>query len=188
MFQARRNISTGIGFRLNPLEPFPESQLSDSDKPSEDIDERESCLRTWREGVLGGEGVAGNNIRVKGMGGLRVRVRLGGGDAEVRGRGRGRRVFELKTLRRGLRIVVVRGGSTLTEFKVDVDHRLQSRWDFSIGVGGKEKGEMGVFSEDDEEGQEEEESIEERGESESMLARGRYVSFIGVSGRAGERG
>jgi hypothetical protein len=54
-------------------------------------------------------------------------------------------------------------------------------------VGGKEKGEMGVFSEDEEE-QEEEESMEERGESESMLARGRYVSFIGVSGRAGERG
>ena len=54
-------------------------------------------------------------------------------------------------------------------------------------MGGKEKGEMGVRSED-EEWQEEWESSEERGASESVLARGRYISFAGVSGRAGGSG
>jgi len=49
---------TGIGFRLNPLELFPDSQLSHSDKAREDVNEREGFLRTRREGVLGGEGVA----------------------------------------------------------------------------------------------------------------------------------
>jgi len=189
-FQARRNISTGIGFRLKPLELFPDSQLSHSDKAREDVDEREGCLRTWREGVLGGEGVAGNTILVKGMSmgvgvleGLRPWVRGGGVDVSGRGRGRGRRVFEPKTLRRGLKIVAVREGSTLIEFRVDDDHRLRSWWDFSIGVGGKEKGEMGVLSEENEEQwQEEWESREERGASESVLARGRYTSSMGVSG------
>ncbi|OJA09241.1 hypothetical protein AZE42_09215 [Rhizopogon vesiculosus] len=202
-FQVRRNISTGIGFCLNPSELFPDSQLSHSDKAREstsrraacgyglfpdsqlshsdkareDVDEREGCLRTWREGVLGGEGVAGNTIRVKGMSmgvgvleGLRAWVPVGGGGVDVSGRGRGRqrRVLEPKTLRRGLRIVAVRKGLTLIELRVDDDHRLRSWWDFLIGW------------------QEEEwEPREERGVSESVLARGRYTSSMGVSGRRG---
>jgi hypothetical protein len=106
---------------------------------------------------------------------------IGGGD--MSGRGRGRRVFEPKTLRRGLRIVVVRGVSTLSEPRVDDDHLLRSWWDFSIGVGGKEKGEMGALSEEDEL-RGEKESMEERGASESVLARGRYISSIDVAGKA----
>ena len=94
-FQARRMISTGIGFRLNPSELFPDSQLPHSDKAREDVDEREGCLRMRREGVLGGEGVAGNTIRVKGMSmgvgvldELRAWVRVGGSGVDVSGRER----------------------------------------------------------------------------------------------------
>lgn len=49
---------------------------------------------------------------------------------------------------------------------------------------------MDTLSEEGEEWpeEEEEESREERGASESVLARGRYISFAGVSGRAGGRG
>ena len=74
--------------------------------------------------MLGGEGVVGNTIRVKGI--LEwARVWVGGGE-KVSGAGRRRRGFELKTLRRGLKIAAVRGGSKLSESRVDDDHRLRS--------------------------------------------------------------
>src|SRR6267154_2773123 len=98
--QVRKNISTGIGFRLKPLELPPDSQLSHSDQAAEDVDEREFWRRMCRDGVLGGEGVAGNTMRVKGiLKGLWVR---GGVDVI----GGGRRDFEPKTLHRGLRSAV----------------------------------------------------------------------------------
>jgi len=62
----------------------------------------------------------------------------------------------------GLRILAVREGSTLIEFRVDDDHRLRSWWDFSIRVGGKEKGEIGVLFEEHEEWWQEEEQWKPR--------------------------
>lgn len=47
---------------------------------------------------------------------------------------------------------------------------------------------MGLLSEEDEWQEEEKESREEREVSESVLARGRYISFMGVSETAGEMG
>jgi len=50
----------------------------------------------------------------------------------------------------------------LIEFRVDDDHRLRSWWDFSIRVGGKEKGEIGVLFEEHEEWWQEEEQWKPR--------------------------
>lgn len=171
-------------------------------------------------GVLGGEGVAGNTIRVRGiLYGLCVRVwvwvlvrvcngdELGdargrGGEDMIGSRGGGARLdpdpdfnfdFDTNTPRSGLRIV--RGGSTGSEDIVEQLHRLRSWWVSDLGVGGKENGEMGLLSSDELEDEKEEwdwllekESRDDRGVSESVLARGRYTSFMDVSGITGEIG
>lgn len=145
-----------------------------SDDP-EDVDEREF----WRRmclgmGVLGGEGVVGNSIRVRGIlyglcvwAWVLVHVWKGDelGDARERGgedmigSGGGARLdfdpdpaleldfdFVPNTTRNGLRIV--RGGSALgaSEDMVEQLHRLRSWWVSGRGVGGNEKGEMGTLS------------------------------------------
>lgn len=52
--------------------------------------------------------------------------------------------FDTNTPRKGLRIL--RGGSVASEDIVEQLHRLRSWWVSGIGVGGKEKGEMGLLS------------------------------------------
>lgn len=97
--------------------------------------------------------------------------------------------LDTNTPRKGLKIV--RGGSVTCEDIVEQLHRLLSWWGSGPGVGGKEKGDMGAFSSDELEDEKEEwdwllenESRDDRGVSESVLARGR----LSVSGTAGAVG
>ncbi|KAG1863106.1 hypothetical protein F4604DRAFT_1683698 [Suillus subluteus] len=190
--QALKNISTGIGFLLNPAPPLL-SQLPLSDD-SEDVDEREF----WRRMCLGG-------LCVRVWVWVLVRVCNGDelGDARGRGgedmigsRGGGARLdpdpdpnfkfdFDTNTPRNGLRIV--RGGSAASEDIVERLHRLRSWWILDLGVGGKENGEMGLLSSNELEDEKEEwdwllekESRDERGASESVLARGGRLGIDGI--------
>lgn len=184
----RRNISTGMGFRLSPLPGLPpDSQLSHSDQrlvPVDDVDERDPRLRTWRSGVEGGEGVVGKALIFNGsLEGERMCERDPelAGDREAKFELSARRERPPNTVLKGLKSVVVpvRLGSTMDP-SVLVDQRLRRTGEVPLshsslceeleGVLGNENGEIGLCASED--WDKVSDSMEERGASESVLLRG----------------
>lgn len=112
--------------------------------------------------------------------------------------GAAERVRACKTLLIGEKNVVVRDGSRARDPSVLEDQRLRNRCVHSSssssqkGKLGKENGEADLFEEEVEDANEELESMEERGASESVLERGRitspYMTETGVSGNADWKG
>lgn len=163
-YAARKNIAMGMGILFNPIGDPSWPSRSDELVPALDVDDRELC-RTCLTDELDGGDVLGSCLFFGSFEGVERGGLLWGGRGTPRLR-------EPKTLLRGEKSAIVRGGSTAMEPSVLVDQRLRKR-SSEVGEFGKGDEEKGSFEKDV---KDEVESTEDRGASESVLERGSVTS------------